>query len=400
MQSYARFLRAWFAALLVLALCVAALNFAIDPYDVFGSPRVAGVNALKPRARDHSMLTKAYQIERFRPATVLLGSSRIHIGVDASGPVWPAAMQPVYNYAIPGSYHTNLMLSTLRQAAAVGTVSRVVIFLEFQNFFLPESPPGPMGEDDRRLLRDPAGNPNPMRTRQHLDDGFLSLLTMGALTDSVGTILAQHAGLTLDIQPDGASTDADFVNAARTDGMASLFAQKLAFEAGRAPILARALRNWTGPLPNLGKLVEVMAFCRHHGITLTFAISPTHAAALEFYFQAGLGPRFDQFRTELADLVAREGGGAVKLWDFGDYSPYTTEPVPPASDRKVQTTWFWEPSHFKKPLGHIMIRRLTGQPAPEFGVLLTPETVAERNRQIRAQRQAYTCPDASNPCKS
>ncbi len=400
MQPYARFLRVWFAALLVLALCVAALNFAIDPYDVFGSPRVAGVNALKPRARDHSMLTKAYQIERFRPATVLLGSSRVHIGVDASGPEWPAAMQPVFNYAIPGSYNTTLMLATLQQAAATGRLAHAVIFLDFQNFFVPEAPPGPPNEDDRRLLLDPSGNANALRGYQRLDDGFLALMTMGALSDSVATILSQHAALTLDIQPDGASTDADFVSTARGDGTSSLFAQKRVFEANRTPVLARGLAAWTGPLPNLGRVVDVIAFCRRRGIALTLAIAPTHAEALEFYWRAGLWPRIEQFKTELAELVARDGAEGVKLWDFSDYSSFTTEPVPPVSDRKTQTTWFWEPSHFKKPRGHIMIRRITGQAAPEFGALLTPETVAERNRQIRAQRQAYICLDTANPCKS
>jgi hypothetical protein len=89
--------------------------------------------------------------------------------------------------------------------------------------------------------------------------------------------------------------------------------------------------------------------------------------------------------------VAKDGGGAVPLWDFSDYSEWTTEPVPASGDRKTPTRWYWEPTHFKKALGALMVRRMFDHDPTPFGVLLTPDNVAARNAAVRAQRQALVC---------
>jgi hypothetical protein len=80
-----------------------------------------------------------------------------------------------------------------------------------------------------------------------------------------------------------------------------------------------------------------------------------------------------------------------------DYSPFSTEPVPAAGDRRTTTRWFWETSHFKKQLGEIMIQTMFGQGAPEFGARLTPETVTARNAEVRSQRQARVCDTKNAP---
>jgi hypothetical protein len=392
MTSSIRFVLNWLVALVTLAILVAGFNAIVDPYDVFGSPRLAGINRFKPEAKNHSMLAKTYQVERFRPTTILLGSSRVHIGIDAHGPAWPASMQPVYNYAIPRWYGTYTSYRSLQEADAIGHLKYAVIFLDFQNFFAPEPVAVIVAdEDQRRLLVQADGSANPLRTRQRLDDAFLSLLTMGALIDSASTILAQRQPVVLDLPLDGSSTEADFINAAREDGMHDLFAQKEAFEADRTHGLARALAGWTDGLPNLDIVARIIAFSRAHDIALTLAIAPSHADTLELYWRDGLWLRVEQFKTELAAMVAKDGHGAVTLWDFSDYSEWTTEPVPPPGDRQTATHWYWESTHFKKALGTLMIRRMfDGDPSP-FGVRLTPDNVAARNAEVRQQRQALIC---------
>ena len=156
----------------------------------------------------------------------------------------------------------------------------------------------------------------------------------------------------------------------------------------RAANAASAFANWHGPSPNLNDVAKMIAFCRTHGIGLTLAIPPTHADALEIYWTAGLWPRLEQWKTELASMVQQEGGGESPLWDFGGYDAYATEPVPPAGDLGSATKWFWEPSHFKKPLGELMLQRMFGT-GSQLGVQLTEENVASRNAAVRAQREAY-----------
>jgi hypothetical protein len=390
MAGPGRFIRIWLTSLVLLAAGVAGVNLLVDPYDVFGTPRLAGISLLKPAAKNHAMLAKTYQVARAHPVTVLIGSSSTHIGIDAADAAWPKAMQPVYNYGIPGGYATSASLKTLREAIATGGVRYAFVFLDFQNFFVPERPAASPTEDDRRFHLLPDGSANPDRTRQVAADMFLSLATMGAFEDSIATIPGQWNTNLLNLAPDGSSTEADFSNAARSDGMHDLFAQKDAFELDRARALARVMDGWKGNLPNLEIVAGMIALAETHGVKLTLVITPHHADALELYWRLGLWPRVEQLKTELADRAASAGSGVV-LWDFMDYVTFSTEPVPRQGDRQSATRWFWEPTHFKKQLGHIIIQQLADGAAPAFGAILTPETVASRNREVRAQREALVC---------
>jgi hypothetical protein len=374
----------------VLALLVGALSLLVDPYEVFGMPRIAGISLLKPVTRNHSMLAKTFQVGRMHPVTVLIGSSPVHIGVDAAAPTWPAAMRPVYNYGIPGVYETSTSLETLQEAVLTGGVKNAVVFLDFQNFFSPENPDPALREADRRFHLRPDGSPNPDSRMQRANDMFLSVATMGALIDSLTTVALQGRPNVLNLADDGSGTEADFIDAARNDGMYDLFAQKEDFEAERAGKVARIMAGWHGNLPDMDAVAAIIAFARAHDIKLTLVIAPHHVDAVELYWRAGLWPRVEQLKAELTTLVAAQGG-AVSLWDFLDYSPFNTEPIPPAGDRRTPTSWFWEPTHFKKQLGEVMIQRMFGSDAPLFGVELTPGSLADRNARIRADREMLVC---------
>jgi hypothetical protein len=384
------FLRTWIGTLAVLALLAIGLNLLVDPYELFGTPRLAHLSLLKPGPKNHALLAKTYQEARAHPVTVLIGSSSTHIGFDVGAPTWPASMRPIYNYGIPGGYATSTSLHSLQEAIANGGIKNAIVSLDFQNFFVPEGPSGALSDDDRRYRRLADGSPNPYRALQVANDMFLSLTTMGALVDSTKTIIGQSNPALLNLAANGSSTESDFVDAARSDGMHDLFAQKDDFELERAAALKKVMADWQGPLPNLDIIRGIIALARAHDVKLTFVITPHHADALEIYWRMGLWPRVEQLKTELGAVVA-EGGGDVQLWDFLDYSPFSTEAIPTAGDRRTETQWFWEPTHFKKQLGAIMIGNMFGADVPAFGAKLMPETVAARNAQVRAQRQQRVC---------
>jgi hypothetical protein len=391
MNNPRAFLVIWVTSLAGLALLVGAVNLTVDPYEVFGVPRIAGISVLKPITKNHAMLAKTFQVARAHPVTVLIGSSPVHIGVDAAAPAWPTDMRPVYNYGIPGAYETSTSLRTLQEAVATGGVKNTVVFLDFQNFFSPENPDPVLLEAERRFRFRLDGMSNPDSRMQRTNDMFLSLETMGALIDSLTTIALQRRSNVLNLAPNGSGTEAEFIDAAHSDGMYDLFAQKDAFEAKRVAKLARIMAGWHGTLPDMDAVAAIIAFARAHAIKLTLVIAPHHVDAVELYWRIGLWPRVEQLKTELTTLVAAQGDRTVTLWDFLDYSSFNTEPIPPAGDRRTPTTWFWEPTHFKKQLGEVMIQRMFGRDAPPFGMELTPNNVAERNAGIRADRHALVC---------
>ena len=89
-------------------------------------------------------------------------------------------------------------------------------------------------------------------------------------------------------------------------------------------------------------------------------------------------------------------GAAVRVWDFGGYDQYSTESLPEGSDRRAHLRWFWEPSHYSKALGNIILTRIFGGPDTSYGVVLTAETIEPRLADIRERRKAYreSHPDA------
>jgi hypothetical protein len=389
MQRPRHFLMLWAVALLTMLLLVAAFNAVINPYDVFGWPRIQGVNEYKPGTKNHVALAKALQVIRARPVTVILGTSRAYLAMDAASPEWPESYRPVYNYGTPESNMSEVLFRELRQAWSAGRLRHAVAILDVPAFLDPDRP-APFDESGRRLAYLDDGQVNPYRHRQYLRDAFLSLFTMGALADSARTVLERHGGDTvLDLRPDGTATEAIFLDTARAEGMNALFADKDEDDLKRVPGFQSVLRDWHGPMPNIGLLRDMIQFCLAHDVGLTLILGASHVDEMELYRLAGLWPYVEKLKRDLAQLVADAHSDRITAWDFVEYAPYTTEHVPQAGDRATRMRWFWEPVHFQRALGEVMLRRVFSGTPDDFGAKLTLATVDARNQQVREQQRGF-----------
>src|ERR1043165_8837972 len=98
-----RFLLAWLVLVPAILLAVAAANVAVDAYLIFGTPRIAGFNQLKPGFVDHEATVKVNQVARVAPRTILLGTSKVQVALNPEDPLWPQASRPVFNFGVAGS---------------------------------------------------------------------------------------------------------------------------------------------------------------------------------------------------------------------------------------------------------------------------------------------------------
>lgn len=380
-----RFIVRMLALTVVWLLVAVAVNVLVDPYDVLGMPRIAGLNAHKPMANIVTYMTKPYQLARQKPVTLLLGSSRADIGLDAASPAWPAANRPVFNFGVPGQ-EVGFALGGLRDATAAGALKTVLIILEFETAIAPEFVQrAALGIDGRWTIA-PDGHPNPLHTRQHLLDIVRSTLSATALRHSLLTLSAANRSNQSDIAPDGTSADGLFSNDIAEDGYAPQFDKKdLQYAARLRDMLARRLPP---PFDGLEQLRKLLAFCREHAIRPVFVIPPIHADILEVYDMNGIWNLFEDYKRGLATLIAAQPDGA-SLWDFSGFDAIATEPVPPRGDRHTQMQWFWDPLHFKKNIGNRIITRIFNGGEADFGVQLTPDDVNAHLDAIRAARAAY-----------
>jgi hypothetical protein len=112
-------------------------------------------------------------------------------------------------------------------------------------------------------------------------------------------------------------------------------------------------------------------------------VSPVHATQLEVLRAAGLWDTFERFQRDLAVL-----GADRPVWDTTGYTGAPAEPLP-ATDAD-DFTWYWEPSHFRPVLGHLVIEAVRRTPPAELpAARLTPETVDAHLQAMSSDRRAW-----------
>ena len=133
------------------------------------------------------------------------------------------------------------------------------------------------------------------------------------------------------------------------------------------------------------QLDAMLRFARFHDIDLRLTTEPLHARMLMAIEDAGLQPQFEQWKRDLAAVAAAAG---FPLWDFEAYNWVTED----------QAYW-WEPSHYKKQTGDLILDRVLRAPEDgDFGKLLTPDNVEEWLVVQRAAARHYKAshPDIAN----
>ncbi|HWW73051.1 MAG TPA: hypothetical protein VN089_24160, partial [Duganella sp.] len=366
-RSYAGFIKWMAAALLAGVLLVVLFGVVVDPYRLFRLVDIAGFNAVKPRPEHFQSEIKLAGARALRPATVLMGNSRVDVGIDPDSEQLGAAKRPAYNLAIPGTGvgTSREQFEYLRAAGAAP--STLLLGVDFFDFLLdPDSVEAPAKSPPTGLASQ----------RWKVD----TLFSLNALLDAVKTLGIQR-------DPDAGTMTArgfnplyDYLRFAREDGYHSLFQQR-ALENARSFSLAphgiaRSRGDSSSEWRELGGLLDAAA---REKTDIHLIIYPYHAQLMVMMEQTGLWPVFEQWKLRLLREVARfngaHPGARVVLWDFSGYGRPQCEAIPARGDIVRGTRWYWESGHFKSALGELILERVFGaagtEPAPEeFGFRL------------------------------
>lgn len=375
-NPWLHFLKGWLAGTAVLLLLVAALNVAVDPFFVFGTPLVRGFNQYKPATQGHEALAKPALLPRNRPHTVLVGTSKVQVGLDPDSPAWRPEDKPVFNAGLPGNTSAGT-LATVKGALAAAPVRRVLVLLEPIDLMEPPAPFGPA---------EPFRHTGWARLQDLLD----ATLTRDALDASLRTLAGQWTDLPSGLHPNGQMYDGIFRGPTGVEGPGALFGQKMPSNADRVAALGRHLAiQPNAPIAQLAVVQSIVALCHDKGVALDFALAPVHADLLRLIDLAGLWPRYLQMREDLVRTVA-EAGGQVRPWNFTGFSTYSTEPVPPLGNRAPALHWFWEPNHFRPAYGELLLDTIY-HGRQGVGTLLTPGDLPDLNQaQTAAMEQDRT----------
>ena len=356
----AAYLRAIFGLTLGFTAAIVAVNVGFDPYGLRNRAS-AGPDAPSAREEDTGEFwRKALAVRAVRPQTILLGTSRAAVGLNARHAVFQAGDQPVLNLAL-GGCDVDQMRLLLVHAHATSGIKRAVIGLDLESFVTSGRP----DFDAAALAGNPQSDPAwaaPARIAVSRDV-FWSAMT-GAL--KTATAKAPHRGESTAADP-SAQNEALIRSLEGQRGLIWLAEFNNFYS--RLPHLFpywRPGQAWSSDARRAGSMQafrELLAYAREHDIELQLFISPVHARYLEWYRRVGWWPLFEAWKRELVAAIDQSqrpssSRATVALWDFSGFNAVTTETVPRIGDLTTRMQWYLESSHYSARLGNLMLERM------------------------------------------
>lgn len=361
-MSHSRYLTSFILVFALVCALAGTFNFFVDPYGLFGIPPWNGFNTLKPKAGERVRITKPYQVLRHQQQTLIGGNSRPEMGLDPDSPCWNDTDRPIYNMGTPGA---SLYMQTryLQHAMDAGAVSRVLLGLDLLDFLTyPSGPenfaswPEQRPAFESRLIQDANHRPNPEFWLTRSQEFLKGLFSFQGSIDSLGTLLAQRNPNSSTRRNDGFNPARDYLDIIATEGQEVLFRQK------NREVITRIMnpelgifqndKNWSTDLEALQRFLRD---ARSRGVEVTLFINPYHAEYLTSLAVAGKWPTFMTWKRA---VVAVAGRFEIPLWDFSGFDPYSTEELSVASETGGVLQWFWEPAHYRRELGELMLARM------------------------------------------
>jgi hypothetical protein len=332
----------------------------VDPYGV--SPvrlSLPGINALKPKRVDIDRLIKPYEVWRYQPRTVFLGTSRLHQSIDPSV-LDGTRFAPAYNASIPnGSMELNV--ADLQQYVQLDPKLRTVIVeLFFHNF---------VGGPGERVAEIPP-------------QGFISnAVTLFASADTLLASIATLAHNALNGRPTREIKPGGYfyyppgqVTQGHFDGFAPYIWNSQIKEPERLALHLAAFDA-------VRALVEI---ARVHDLELIFLSAPNHAYTDHYIDVIGAWGVLEEWLVKLS--------AQATVYSFSQPNDWVYELV------GASMAYWNDPFHFSLMMGHGMQASLAGLSVdglPEnFMERLTPERVASH---IESRLQAVRRWAQANP---
>jgi hypothetical protein len=388
------YIRTFFLAFSLSLVLACAINWLVDPYGMYWSPHIEGLNAQKPAAPDRVRVTKAYRAPEATPEILIAGNSRVEMGLSPMHPVFGG--RSVYNLGLPGAGVAMQLDYALNALRLGGNVERVIVSIDFLDFLyrpdylqswsLSGAQPGYMP----RL----SGFSDDWRGQWfRLKEKAALVFSLDSLAASV-TTLASQSRRTNSITRRGQNTAGSYSEIIAAEGIDALFVQKLDELTERLQGKQFAFDGGHSPSPAIAAFTAFLDEMASRGIRVDVFINPYHYSYVMLLDDLGLSELFLDWKRFIAERVAAHvhERRQVSLWDFSGFGPEVREALPEEGSGTAMT-WFWEPAHYRETLGDRVLDSLRGQTGSAFGVRLTlanvDDVVAGNRRDIAAAREDW-----------
>ncbi len=353
----------------LIVLFVGGFNLIIDPYDIFDSPKIDGLNKNKPEVDTHLRIYKAIRLQQLKPQTIFIGTSRTEEGIDTTNKnIKGTAYNSAISSGLPAEYEYYI------DTAIKNGAKDVYIGVDLFAFFAKDEFRGGFDKSAFEKFE-------PAKYIFSYDALTSSLKTIGSKKPSPYLQTGTRDPIKLQIECD------------EKNGHKKIFQNsedgyfKTAYSKG---FNKAQTAHWQA-------FERILDKAHKSGVKITLFISPSHARQWEVLAITQGWGMFEEYRRRLVavneDVGRRNGKEAFVLWDFAGYHQLTTESVP--DDPKAIMKWYWDSSHYKKELGDIVLDRMFdgnfsgGQDYPDFGVKLTSQNIDAHLAKLRAERERW-----------
>ncbi len=368
-------------ATFIVLVAIPGFNWLANPYGIWNSPKILGVNTAQSELAMHERIYKTVGLARHPADTIILGTSRSDIGLN---PNHPALGKDAINLAISAqpNRETHRLFDALNDRQKINTV---VIGLDFfvSNNLLPE-PPDFVAENFT------------------IDRSWKLALSDSTLTDSLRQIIKRKVLLSKTWSERGLCLrSAQYVkdgeghhtlmNASENSYLMSYYLP--------LPSCSYDFSSTNGQLPQLEEIRAIFARAHSDHIALKLLISPSHASQWETLAAAGLWGKWEEWKHRLVKMneeeAQRAGQSTFPLWDFSGYNSISTEVVPVLGDTTTIMHWYFDSSHYTPAAGDLVFDRIFNYKSPDrtvpddFGVLLTNQNIEFHLANIRSDREHY-----------
>lgn len=349
---------------LVGGCLVVGLNYSVDPYGITGMPRVPGFNEYKVEINEHTRVLKKYQPLLSSHNALVVGNSRVELGISPEHACFRRNRMTVYNLGVPGAgvgaqlaYALNLMYQQ--------PISTVFLSVDFTDFIATDRQAitTAVAQTERQkgeFRFTAAGEYNADYPWAVMRDYIKSLFSLDALVASIKTIVLQSAA-SPDRDAAGFNPARDFGENVRVEGPRALFDQKM------ASLREKYSRPWyfrgsEGELHvAMADLDAFLDIAEAQGVQVYLFTNPFHDSFWELIRDHGHTSVYEDWMRSIDKLVRSHPDLVIEFWDFAGDSPYIHEPVPPAGVRSGPLEWFWEPAHYRRELGDLMVNTMLSE---------------------------------------
>lgn len=335
---YYRFIKKFLCFSVSLILSIMTINYIIDPFNIYSVATIQGLSHVKPEFQ--SRLTVALNTIKFKPKTIVLGTSRaVHIPKEGLGNL---CEEPFYNAGISGASFDEIHSYFLHALYLQPDLKRVILGIDLFSFHADRKP---QIDFKSERIQNKHVNFNDLKD---------TLISYNALAASCKCAYLSFF-------------DIEIINPIIEMGD-NVYLQKMLES-------SENYKNYRIDPEKIEKFKNFVEICRNYKIDLQVYISPVKAFYWEFYYQNGLWPHVEDLKKQLCAIYP--------IWDFSGYNPITLETL----DSDGESLYF-ECSHFTPYIGKLLVKRMLGETSSidSIGYRLTPENVESILIEILDQR--------------